>query len=86
VKRVAIAALVLLIALYIADYVALRSRSQPYGTVTIQNYYAVPRKDGRTEYMLEDPVNKTCAHSLFPHAGYAPCWYLSRRTEKRENI
>jgi len=86
VKRAAIASVGLLLVIYIGDYLVLRARSHPYDTVTIQNYYAVPRKDGRTEYMLEEPVNQTCAHSLFPHSGFAPCWYLSRRTEKRENI
>ena len=85
-KRALVAVLVSLVIVYIGDYVALRSRSEPYGKVTVQNYYAVPRKDGRTEYMLEDPVTKTCVHALFPHRGCAPCWYLSRRTEKREDI
>ena len=85
-KRALIAAPVLLAVIYLADALALGSRSQPYDKVTIQNYYAVPRKDGKTEYMLEDPVTKTCVHSLFPHRGCAPCWYLSRKIEKRENI
>jgi hypothetical protein len=86
VKRTISAVLVSVVIVYIGDYIALRSRSRPYDKVTIQNYYAVPRKDGKTEYMLEDPVTKTCVHSLLPHRGYAPCWYLSRRTEKREDI
>jgi hypothetical protein len=27
----------------------------------------------------------TCVHSLFPHMGYQPCWYLSRHSEQRTN-
>ena len=88
-KRVLAIVVVTLVLAYAGDYLALQYRNRAhnaFGQVTIQNYYAVPRKDGRTEYMLEDPVTKTCVHSLFPHLGYSPCWYLSRRTEKRENI
>lgn len=85
-KRAIVAVLVVLAVFYAADYLVLRSRSQPYSTVTIQDYYAVPRKDGRTEYMLQDPITKSCVHSVLPHFGCAPCWYLSKRTEERENI
>ena len=85
-KRVLAIVVVSLVGVYAGDYVALqyRNRSQSaFDQVTIQNYYAVPRKDGRTEYMLEDPVTKTCVHSLFPHFGYSPCWYLERRKLQR---
>jgi hypothetical protein len=76
--------------LYAADYLLLRYRvatnRNPYGTVTVQPYYAVPRKDHRTEFLFDDPQDQTCVHSLFPHFGNSPCWYLIRNKEKRINM
>jgi len=72
---------------YLADYVLLRYRMStnrnPYGTVTVQPYYAVPRKDHKTEFLFDDPQDQTCVNSLFPHFGSSPCWYLSRNKQKR---
>jgi hypothetical protein len=75
---------------FTADYAVLRVRiaanHQPYGTVTLQHYYAVQQKNGKTEFIFDPPAPATCVHSLFPHAGYSPCWYLSRHTEPRTDI
>lgn len=73
--------------LYAADYLVLRYRvatnRSPYGTVTVQPYYAVPRKDHKIEYMFDDPRDVTCVNSIFPHLGDSPCWYLSRNKQRR---
>ncbi|MBV9764542.1 MAG: hypothetical protein JOZ48_06825 [Acidobacteriaceae bacterium] len=90
IKRIFIIAILSIAAVYIADYLLLRFRiatnRNPYGTVTIQPYYAVPQKDGKTEFLFDDPQNQTCVHSLFPHVNDDPCWYLSRKKEKRINM
>lgn len=82
--------LVLLVVVYAADYVSLRYRiphqREPFGTVTIQPYYAIHEKSGKTEYDFPPPEAQTCVRSLFPHFGYAPCWYVRRHTEKRIDI
>ncbi|HZS44645.1 MAG TPA: hypothetical protein VFC63_06040 [Blastocatellia bacterium] len=62
-----------------------RSR-QVCGTVTIKNYYAVPQKNGRVQYMFKDTQDETCVNSLFPHFGYTPCWYLNRHKDKWINV
>jgi len=54
--------------------------------VKIQRYYAVGLKSRKTEFMFLEPENQVCVHSLFPHFGYSPCWYLSRRNVKRIDI
>ncbi len=73
--------------LYACDYLLLRFRiatnRTPFGTVKIQPYYAVPQKDGKTQFLFDDPEDETCVHSLFPHAGDDPCWYLSGKKEER---
>jgi len=76
-----------LVAAYAVDYGVLRykiaTNRTPFGTVTVQAYDAVPQKDHKTEFLLEDPQDETCVNSLFPHMGDSPCWYLSRHAEKR---
>jgi len=86
--RILIFVLGLLAAVYAADDLSVRYRipksRQPFGTVTVQRYAAISEKT-KTEFVYEGPINQTCAHSLFPHLGYQPCWYLSRHTEQRTN-
>jgi len=84
--RIALLAAVLMFALlYIGDYVILRIRIASgkggTGTVTVRPVYAVPQKDRKTEYIVGDPQQQTCVHSLLPHMNDAPCWYLERHTE-----
>jgi hypothetical protein len=83
------ATLGLLILSYVGDYLSLRlqiPKRAPFGTVRMQPYLAVPRKDGRMEFMLEDAFEQTCVHSLYPHFGSSPCWYLERERSKRKNL
>ncbi len=85
------AAIVLSVAAaYICDYLILRFRvatnHHPFDTVTVRPYYAVPRKDQKTEFMMGDPTDQQCVHSLFPHMGDSPCWYLTRHTDQQINL
>jgi hypothetical protein len=86
-KRILIFAVLSLCILYIGDYISVRyripnARSQ-FGVVNVRRYYAVGLKSGKTEFMFLPPQNQVCVHSLFPHFGYTPCWYLNRRSVKR---
>lgn len=89
-KRTLVIALVFCSVLYLGDYLSLRFRISksraPFGSVTIKSYYAVKQKNGTTEMYFLNPQTETCVHSLFPHLGYLPCWYLSRRTTQRINL
>jgi hypothetical protein len=87
----AVATIVLATAfLYICDYLVLRFRvatnHQPFGSVTVHPYYAVPRKDQKIEFMPGEPSDQQCVHSLFPHMGDSPCWYLTRHTDQRVDM
>jgi len=86
-----VAALVLLaLFVYAGDYVSVRFKipkgRDPFSTVTIQPMYAIHEKNGKTEYDYAQPETQVCVHSLFPHFGYSPCWYVNRHTEKRIDI
>jgi hypothetical protein len=75
---------------YAADYGVFRYRlatkRQPFGSVTVEHYYEVAHKDGKAELIFDPPVQKTCVHSLFPHSGDPPCWFLIRHADQRTDI
>jgi hypothetical protein len=90
VKTALIVVVVFFALIYAGDYAMVRypiPRSRnPLGTVEVQPYYAVPLKDGKTEFMFLKPENQVCVHSLFPHLGHNPCWYARRKRNKRIDI
>src|ERR1700733_8659865 len=88
IARTAIGTTIALVALlYLGDYLALRFRipggREPFGTVHIRPYLAVPQKNGKTEFIADDPRDQACVHSLFPHMGDLPCWYVERQKNQR---
>jgi len=76
--------------LYAGDYAAVRYRiprgRDPFATVEIQPYYAVPLKGGKTEFIFQKPENQVCVRSLFPHLGHNPCWYVRRHRDQATNL
>jgi hypothetical protein len=80
--------IVLLALIWVGDYVSFhyrlshKTRDSPLETIRIQRTYAIPHKDGRAEYIFGEPEMVTCARSIFPHAGEAPCWYLQKTAAK----
>lgn len=89
-RFIAIAALWLVGAVlvcYLVDYAVLEIRihsdGNAFGSMTLRRYYAVPLKNGKIEFLSADPIDQTCVHSLFPHLGDPPCWYLVRHPEQR---
>jgi hypothetical protein len=75
---------------YALDYLLWRYKLStgrtPYGTLTVQYYYAIQEKNGKTEYDYQPPQRESCVNSLFPHSGYSPCWYERKHTEKAIRI
>ena len=90
-RRALLAVVALLAIVYIADYAGVRLRAshprlgRAYDSVQMVRLYAIPLKNGRTEYELDalrPQETVTCVRSLFPHLGYSPCWYLRRNSDK----
>lgn len=75
---------------FVVDFLIFRMRVaanwNPYGSVTVNQYYAAHLKSGKDEFFFDPPQAQTCSHSLFPHSGYQPCWYLSRHPEQRTDV
>ncbi len=77
------------LATYTGDYILLRLRiswNSGYGTVTVQQYYAINEKNNRTEYVFGSTQDQPCVNSLFGHQGLQPCWYLRRHQEQEIKI
>jgi hypothetical protein len=89
--RILVSVLLLLLFGYALDYAVLRVRmlhptaSVPLEHLTRHRLLAIKVKNGTYEYEL-DEVNPTetltCVHTLFPHLGDQPCWYLKPRLDK----
>ncbi|HEY6339047.1 MAG TPA: hypothetical protein VIW68_11200 [Candidatus Sulfotelmatobacter sp.] len=77
-------------AVYGGDYAVFRIRVaanwNAYGTVTVDPYYAVAQKSGKTQFIFQPEQPQACIHALFPHSGYSTCWCLSRHPEPRTDI
>ena len=72
------------------DYASVRRRmsaqrqGDPFDVVTYPHLLAIPEKGNKVEYALDaqSPMESDpCVHSLFPHYGYAPCWYVLRKSK-----
>jgi hypothetical protein len=83
-----IAAIAALALVFCGDYLSLRVRmlhpkpADPLESLKTLRVLAIPEKNGKTEYEVDarNPEQTvTCVHSLFPHSGYSPCWYVKPR-------
>jgi hypothetical protein len=90
-KRTVIGIVIVVAVLFILDYVVLGAKMMfpklgaATGTVQMTRMYAISEKDGRVEYEMDanqPEVTMPCVHSLFPHLGNSPCWYLQQNANK----
>jgi hypothetical protein len=91
VKRALLSILAFAATIYVGDYAFLRMSAayprwrQPFDAVEMDRLYAIPLKNGATEYELDARQPKEtvkCVRALFPHLGYSPCWYLRQNSQK----
>ncbi|MGH9689635.1 MAG: hypothetical protein ACRD4C_00765 [Candidatus Acidiferrales bacterium] len=87
-KWMAIGMAALLALIYIGDYLSVRYRmahnvaNRPLEVLKFRPIYAIPHKDGKSEFDFGDTETETCVQSLFPQFGYRPCWYAHRANQK----
>ena len=83
-----VAAILAVALVYAVDLASVRVRNlhpkadDPFETVTALRILAIEQKGGKTEYtidQLQPQQTAVCVHSLFPHSGDLPCWYLKRK-------
>ena len=87
-KRILSGAVAAFAVFYVCDYLSVRIRAMhprpadPFESLNSLRLLAIPEKTGQVEYEIDaqNPEHLvTCAHSLFPHYGYSPCWYVKPR-------
>lgn len=75
---------------YLIDFGVLRwkfATSRPaFDKVIVRRMFAVPHKDGKEEYLENDPHAESCVNSLYPHSAVPPCWYLKRHQDQKVNL
>jgi len=90
-KRFLAAIAILAALVFLGDAVSVRLRaghpqpSDPFESITTSRVLAIQEKNGRTDYQLDQKQPEqtvTCVHSVFPHYGYSPCWYVKRHLQQ----
>ena len=85
VKRVLIAIVALVLALYAGDYLWLRYRMATnrgaFGSITRDVYYSVKLKSGKTEFSYGGQQAFECPNSLLPEFWEKPCWYAKHQKD-----
>jgi hypothetical protein len=86
-RRVLLSLLALIAILYLADFAWYQLRlhlpklGPATGSVHRIRLLAVPVKNNKVDYELDTTKPEEdlpCSHSLFPHGGARPCWYVTR--------
>jgi hypothetical protein len=86
-KRVILVLVAVIFAVYLADWLlyGLRTRFPKLGAATGSVHrirmLAIPEKNNKVEYQIDTvhpEEDVPCTHSLFPHSGSRPCWYVTR--------
>jgi len=76
---------------YAGDYIYLRARmihptpTVPFESITAPRILAIQEKNNRVSYQTDEqnPMQTfVCVHSLFPHYGNQPCWYLKKKIDQ----
>jgi len=89
-KKIALALALIVALVYGYDYASVRHRisaqkpGDPIDVITYPHLLAIPHKGNKVEYALDAQspmISESCIHSLFPHFGYAPCWYVQRKAK-----
>ena len=84
-RNLLLVAILIAAAAYAGDFLSVKfpGPRDPFGTVQTKPYYAVRKKNKTTEFMFLEPQTEVCVHSLFPHFGDRPCWYVERKNRDR---
>jgi hypothetical protein len=88
-ERAAIALLAVLIVVYAGDWLVYRyrvSHGTAFDSVKVNQFMAVPLKNGKDEFDYTGSQQVGCVRALFPWGGDEPCWWVRRHAEKPEKI
>jgi hypothetical protein len=90
IRRVVLAAVALVVLLYLADFTWYHLRGSipklgpATGSVHRIRLLAISSKGNKIEYEIDavhPEEDVPCSHSIFPQGGNRPCWYLARHAK-----
>ena len=86
-RHVLLSVVALLLLLYLADFawyemhLLLPKMGPAKGSVHRTRLLAIPAKNNKVDFEIDSvrpEEDLPCTHSLFPHGGNRPCWYVTR--------
>ncbi len=86
--RLTVLGLILLAVTFVVDFAWVHIRmikpkpGDPFDTVHLERVIAIQKKSGLYDLTPAPPEDRPCVHSIFPHTGLSPCWYVKRLNEK----
>lgn len=84
-ERTAVGLLLALVALCSGDWLVYRIRvahGNAFDSVKVNQFVAVPLKNGKEELDYVGSQQMGCVRAIFPWAGNEPCWWVRRHTEQ----
>jgi hypothetical protein len=84
-QRTAVVLLAALVAAYAGDWLVYRyhaAHGNAFDSVTVNQFIAVPLKNGKYEIDYVGSQPQACVRTIFPWAGDDPCWWLRRHTDQ----
>jgi hypothetical protein len=86
IKRILLVAISFAAFIYLGDFATFYVRGKPLDQVTVTDYLATPLKGNKMEYDIEGIQPVSCSRSLFPQAGWLPCWYLRKHHNRADQL
>lgn len=65
---------------YGLDSMFAATRKDQFGTVKVDQMYAITNRWNHVEYSVGQSKDERCVNALFPHFGSRPCWYVNAHT------
>lgn len=88
-ERAAVVLVTVLAVVYTGDWLVYRYRAahgSAFDTVKVNQFVAVPLKNGKNEYDYTGSQQVECVRTLFPWEGDEPCWWTRRHAEQKVKI
>jgi hypothetical protein len=88
-ERAVIVLVTALAVLYAGDWLVYRYRvtqGTAFDSVKVNQFVAVPLKNGKNEYDYTGSQQVGCVRALFPWAGDEPCWWVREHAENRVKL
>lgn len=85
-ERTVVVLVAVLAVVYAGDWLVYRYRAAhgtAFDSIKVNQFVAVPLKNGKDEYDYTGSQQVQCVRALFPWSGDEPCWWVRRHAEEK---